>query len=442
MSDFLLELGQKAWARKAISTLGLPLPMPQALERGEGSWKVDELSGRAVLLGGFDDKAVSTVVSEMGARDAGADEKVHALVYDARDAKNVGDLERLYEFFHANIRRLGTSGRIVLLGLAANEETPAETAAAAAALTGFTKSVAKEVGKKGATANVIYVEEGAEHNIAGPLRFFLSPRSAFVDGQVVTVSKTAKPRKKVTWAKPLDGKTALVTGAARGIGEEIARRLAEEGAKVIALDIPQSKDELEAVARKIGGVALLVDITAPDAVDTILAEADKHGGLDIVVNNAGITRDKTLANMDNKLWNQAINVNLKAALDITEGALSKMKPGGRAIFLSSIAGIAGNFGQTNYGAAKAGIIGAVKNLGPKFAAKGSTVNGVAPGFIETRLTAAIPLVTREAGRRLANLGQGGLPVDVAELITFLVTPGAAGVNGQIIRVCGGNYLGA
>ncbi len=442
MADFLVTMGERPWVRKTVSSLGIPLPMPQALARGEGPWTTAFLAGKPVLRGGQDDKVVARTLEEAGAGVAGGEDKVYGLVYDLRAATAIADLDGMYRFFHENIRRLGTNGRIVVIARSADPDADAQTAAAAAAVTGFVKSVAKEVGKKGATANAIFAAAGAEENVAGPLRFFLSARSAFVDGQSMTVAATPQRKAATPWQKPLAGKTALVTGAARGIGEITARRLAEEGAQVIVLDIPQAAEDVKRLAAEINGVPLTLDITAAEAVKTILDTAAQHGGLQIVVNNAGVTRDKTLANMDADRWRLAIGVNLQAALAITEGALAGLNEDGRVICLSSIAGIAGNFGQTNYGAAKAGLIGAVRHLAPRFAAKGATINAVAPGFIETQMTAAIPLITREAGRRLSNLGQGGLPVDVAELITFLVSPGATGVNGQVIRVCGGNYLGA
>ena len=439
MSDYLLKIGEIDWARKAITAAGIPLPMPQALDRDEGPIEAASLSGKNVLTSGGDG-ALNAVVGGLGA-ELNAGDKAHALVYDARSITAIEGLSNLYEFFHGNIRKLQPNGRLIVIARAPSPKLPIETTAAAAAVTGFVKSVAKEVGKKGATANAIYVDEGGEPYLAGALRFLLSRRSAYVDGQTITVAAT-KEKPNTHWEGSLKGKVALVTGAARGIGEITARRLAEEGATVLALDVPQAEEALEKVAEQIGGEALTFDITAADAPANILAAAAKHGGLHIVVNNAGITRDKTLANMTEEQWKLALNVNLKASLAISEAALAKFGEGGRVIFLSSIAGIAGNFGQTNYGAAKAGLIGAVKASAPRFAEKGATVNAVAPGFIETQMTAAIPFVTREAGRRLSNLGQGGLPVDVAELITFLVSPAAAGVNGQIIRVCGGNYLGA
>jgi 3-oxoacyl-[acyl-carrier protein] reductase len=234
-----------------------------------------------------------------------------------------------------------------------------------------------------------------------------------------------------------------VTGAARGIGAATAELLAAEGATVVCLDRPGDEDATSAVAQKVGGVPLMVDITASDAAERI-AEALKSGfgGVDIVIHNAGITRDKTLARMKPEWWDQAVDVNLGAVLRINDRLFKGiLKDGGRVVCLSSVAGLAGNVGQTNYAASKAGLVGYVKSA-QTLAARGIAINAVAPGFIETRLTRAIPVVTREAGRRMSALGQGGEPQDVAELITFLSTPGAAGTTGQVIRACGGMFLGA
>jgi 3-oxoacyl-[acyl-carrier protein] reductase len=186
----------------------------------------------------------------------------------------------------------------------------------------------------------------------------------------------------------------------------------------------------------------MADAATPQLVATHLLEA--HGGVDIVVHNAGVTRDRTLGRMDEAAWDQALTINLAAVAATTEALLRRkvLRDGGRVVCLSSIAGIAGNVGQTNYAASKAGIIGLVRHLGASLAGRGIAVNAVAPGFIETRMTAAVPLFIREAGRRLSSLGQGGLPVDVAEVITFLSSPGAAALSGSVIRVCGGGFIGA
>jgi 3-oxoacyl-[acyl-carrier protein] reductase len=163
--------------------------------------------------------------------------------------------------------------------------------------------------------------------------------------------------------------------------------------------------------------------------------------VDVVVHNAGITRDKTLANMDADRFLAALDINLGAPVRLTQALDGLLSSGARVIALASIAGIAGNFGQTNYATAKAGVIGWVGALSEAYAARGIAVNAVAPGFIETRLTAAIPAATREGARRLSALSQGGLPSDVAEAITFLASPGGKALSGQVLRVCGGSFVG-
>jgi 3-oxoacyl-[acyl-carrier protein] reductase len=162
------------------------------------------------------------------------------------------------------------------------------------------------------------------------------------------------------------------------------------------------------------------------------------------VHNAGITRDKRLASMPTDRWAAVLGVNLAAPEAITREFLEQdlIRPNGRVVAVSSIAGIAGNPGQTNYAASKAGVIGLVDALAPMLAPRQITVNAVAPGFIETQMTASVPLVVREAGRRLNSMAQGGQPVDVAEAIAWLADPGSYGVTGQVVRVCGQSLLGA
>ena len=302
------------------------------------------------------------------------------------------------------------------------------------------KSVGKEF-KKGITAQVVYVDQGAEANLESTLRFLISPRSAYVSGQVIRISKAETV--KLDWAKPLAGKTALVTGASRGIGEAIAQVLARDGAHVICLDVPQQQADLERVAGSIGGSVLAIDITAADAGEKIKTAAAKLGGLDVIVHNAGITRDKTLANMKPELWDLVININLSAIERVNDYLLSNdgLNANGRIVCVSSISGIAGNLGQTNYAVSKAGVIGLVKFTAPTLK-NGITINAVAPGFIETQMTAAIPFAIREAGRRMNSMNQGGLPVDVAEAIAWYASTGSTGVTGNVVRVCGQSLLGA
>ena len=209
--------------------------------------------------------------------------------------------------------------------------------------------------------------------------------------------------------------------------------------------MPAAGEGLATLANEVGGTALQLDVTAPDAGSRIVEHAThRHGGIDIVVHNAGITRDKLLANMDEKRWDAVMSVNLQSILAMNEAILGEggLGDGGRIVCLASIAGIAGNRGQTNYGASKSGVIGLVQALAPQVRDRGITVNAVAPGFIETEMTAKIPFATREIGRRTNALQQGGLPRDVAETIAWLAQPGAAGITGQAVRVCGQMMLGA
>lgn len=441
MADALVEWADKPWVRKAVATLGLPLPLPQTLPRGEGRWRADELEGLQFVIGPRPAGDLREALAGAGASIVDDSESIEGMVVDLRGMTSTTEADAAALFVQAHLRRLGVGGRVIVVADRPADAATAAAAAVARGSVGFAKALAKEIGRKGATANALLGAADAGSALAGPLRFLASARSAFVDGQVLSVGAPVGGSAAAPSAQ-LAGRVALVTGAARGIGNATARRLAAEGAKVIALDIAPMAEELQALAGEIGGVALVADITAPDVLDRIGKAADAAGGLHVLVNNAGITRDRTLANMKPEGWRQALAVNLDAALTLSEGLAPRLGQGGRIVCLSSIAGIAGNFGQTNYATAKAGLIGAVEYLAPRLAAQGITINAVAPGFIETQMTAAVPFVTREAGRRLSALGQGGLPVDVAEAITFFASPASAGVSGQVLRVCGGNFLGA
>ncbi|WP_288417850.1 3-oxoacyl-ACP reductase [uncultured Acinetobacter sp.] len=363
-----------------------------------------------------------------------------AVIFDASGIQNSEQLNELHKFFNPIARQIEGSGRVIVVATTPESAKTVKQAIAQRALEGFVKSVGKEF-KKGITAQLVYVDEGAANNLESTLRFLLSPRSAYVSGQVIRISKAEVV--KVDWNKPLAGKTALVTGASRGIGEAIAHILARDGAHVICLDVPQQQADLDRVAADISGSALGLDITAADAGEKIKATAQKNGGLDIIVHNAGITRDKTLANMKPELWDLVININLSAAERINDYLLENdgLNANGRIVCVSSISGIAGNLGQTNYAASKAGVIGLVKFTAP-ILKNGITINAVAPGFIETQMTAAIPFAIREAGRRMNSMNQGGLPVDVAETIAWFASSASTGLNGNVVRVCGQSLLGA
>jgi 3-oxoacyl-[acyl-carrier protein] reductase len=366
-----------------------------------------------------------------------------ALVYDATGIGDAPGLRGLYDFFHPHARALAPGGRVVVLG-APPEACPAPAQATAQrALEGFVRSVGKEFGRA-TTAQLVYVAPGAETGVESTLRFLLSARSAYVSGQVIRIGP-APVSVPADWDSPLAGKVALVTGAARGIGAAIARTLARDGAHVVCLDVPAAGDALAEVANEVGGTAVQLDLTTPDAPDRLAEHLEtRHDGVDVVVHNAGITRDKTLARMKPDAWDAVLEVNLSSQERINAVLLDRglVRGGGRLITVSSVSGIAGNRGQTNYATSKAGLIGLVQAMAPALRDKGITVNAVAPGFIETAMTARMPLMIREAGRRMNSMTQGGLPVDVAETIAWLASPGSAGVSGNVVRVCGQSMLGA
>jgi 3-oxoacyl-[acyl-carrier protein] reductase len=375
---------------------------------------------------------------------APADQSFQALVFDASGITSTEQLREAWAFFQPTIRRVRQSGRVIVLGTPPeNAESPPE-AVAQRALEGLVRSIGKEI-RRGATAQLVYVAPSAEQGIESTLRFFLSPRSAYVSGQVVRVVAEGWINPGINWERPLSGKVALVTGASRGIGASIAEVLARDGAHVVGVDVPAMGDELASVTGRLGGSSLTADITdagAPKQIATHLLDA--HGGVDVIVHNAGITRDKTLGRMGEDLWNAVIEVNLNAPQRIDRELFERgaVRDGGRIVCVSSISGIAGNAGQTNYSTSKAGVIGFVQAWAPVVFKQGVTLNAVAPGFIETQMTAAMPIATREAGRRMNSLAQGGLPVDVAETIAWFASPGSGSVNGNIVRVCGQSLLGA
>ncbi|MGK0289048.1 MAG: 3-oxoacyl-[acyl-carrier protein] reductase [bacterium] len=476
MNDFLLNLSNNSRAKKLIQNLGLPIPMPQILKRTQEPCTTKVLADKNIALyttsKSFLVKVLADTLSEAGAisyindqeevtkvfqqsgevygtkthlLDVSQNIQFDALIFDATSLENIEDLSQLHDFFHPLIRNLSNCGRIIVLGRPPEQQTSIESSSAQYALNGFTRSIAKEVGKKGGTAQLFYVEDQAESRLSSPLRFFLSQKSAYITGQPIRINPAEKaPTKNTSWTSPLDQKVALVTGAARGIGAATARILASEGAKVIILDRPEDGEMASKLANELNGEALLLDITEEQAPSKIAKYLKyNHQGVDVVVHNAGITRDKTLARMSRSIWNQTLDVNLGAVNRVTSALLDGvLRDNGRIICLSSIAGIAGNMGQTNYAASKSGIIGFVQHLSKQVAERGITVNAIAPGFIETQMTAAIPFAIREIGRRLNNLNQGGQPEDVGQAITFLATPNSCGITGQVIRVCGGSLLGA
>ena len=445
MSDRYQSFTKTPVGKLLVKNLGLPNPVE--LDRwSEG----DPLVDGTVVIGG-EGRLADAIASSCQALDISAvrtttdGEKYKGLVFDATGLTDPSQLVALTEFFTPLLRSLEKCSRLLVLGTPPELCKDNSERITQRALEGFVRSLAKEA-VKGGTAQLVYVAEGAEGSLDSTLGFLLSPKSAYVSAQVVRIgavgSKKAQPIADAS--KPLAGKVAIVTGASRGIGEQIARVLHRDGAKVLGIDVPQAADELVSVTNELEGDHLALDITGRDAPQRIAQYVkDTFGGVDIVVHNAGITRDKKLANMSADRWNSTINVNLVAPQKITAELLEQglVNDNGRIIGVSSIAGIAGNMGQTNYAASKAGVIGFIDAFAGDLK-KGVTINAVAPGFIETKMTAAVPLATREVGRRLNSLSQGGQPEDVAETIAWYASPGSTAVNGNVVRVCGQMMLGA
>ena len=242
----------------------------------------------------------------------------------------------------------------------------------------------------------------------------------------------------------LEGKIALVTGASRGIGRAVALKLATEGAKV-AINFAGNLAKAEEVKAEIesnGGEALLVQGNVADfeTVNEIIKKiVDAWGRIDILVNNAGITRDNLLLKMSEKDFDEVIATNLKGVFNCTKAVTKLMmkQRAGRIVNMSSVVALTGNAGQTNYAAAKAGVIGFTKSAAKEFAPRGITVNAIAPGFIGTDMTSAIPEKIKDEMLKNIPLGRFGNPEDVANAVMFFVSEDAAYITGQVICVDGG-----
>ena len=461
MSDRYSSLVNSPIGGRVAAALGLPRPVP--LRRYDmGAPLVPGLvfvggHGAAPLAAG-----VRRVVEAEGVGVVGevAAHRLAAIVLDMSQVATPADLESLRAVLAPGLRALEPGGRVVVLGRPPYAgHSDAALGAARRALEGITRSVGKEL-RGGSTANLVLVAEGADEALDSTLRFLLTGRSAYVSGQVITVGATraTAPAGEATavpasasWSRPLAGTVAFVTGAARGIGAAIATVLARDGARVVCVDVPAAAG-LDDMAAAVGGSALPLDITDPDAGARIVAHcagldgATGPAGLDIVVHNAGITRDRLLVNTDADRWRQVIDVNLMAVLRMNEALLGPggLRDGGRLVLVSSTSGIAGNRGQANYAASKAGLIGVVGTVAqdPALIGRGITINAVAPGLIETDMTARIPLAMREVGPRINSLAQGGLPVDVAETVAYFAQGASGAVSGNVLRVCGQSQLGA
>ena len=241
----------------------------------------------------------------------------------------------------------------------------------------------------------------------------------------------------------MKGKNALITGAARGLGKEMALTLAKEGCNIIINDIASMKEEALKTVEEIKKLGVNSEFVAADVSDfesckkMAVAVKEKFEKVDILVNNAGITKDRTLKKMVPEEWYPVINVNLNSLYNVTHNILGLIPDGGRVINISSVAGIAGNFGQTNYASTKAGVIGFTKSLAKELGKRKITVNAVAPGFIKSAMTDKIPVELLANILELIPLKEIGQPEDVANAVKYLASDDAKYISGIVLKVDGG-----
>ncbi len=419
---------------------------------GQGFWQAisDRLTSSGAQVKGYGDIADHIGGDNKSSIKAHQSTAAPVLVYDASHLNSSHELDDLYEFFNHHMKQLKAHTRAIVIAQDPDCAENAEKKAALWAVSGFVKSLSKEIGRKCASINLLtYNHESAsfesiEQALAACSEYFLSDHSSYVTGQVIAIEDPGNVDMSIPFAGSLAGKIVLVTGAAGGIGRAIAQSFASEGSYVIAIDQVSKAAELKQLCRDIDGHSLALGLGNHENHQEIVNYISKqHGHVDVVIHNAGITRDRTLKKMSKNEWRSCLDINLRAVEELTQMMLEAkvVAQGGRIIMMASISGIGGNIGQCNYSAAKAGLIGYAKGLSQQLRAEGIGVNAIAPGFIQTEMTANLPLITRQIAVRMASLGQAGLPQDIADAACFLASPFSAGIRGSVLRVCGGHTLG-
>lgn len=438
MSDSYLRFANRPVGKFLCSKLGLPIP-PILARADDQPWQLVESIAFDKTSNALFSAIINTTLEKVIC--LSEEQRLNGLVFDGSGIKNSSELDALYQSISPRIKRLNRNAKIVLVGLNPKQLCDVAQRTAQRALVGFVKSLAKELGRKGITVNLIYANEGCKDELVAPLSFFCSKRNVYVTGQSINVAQTVGDIESSN--KPLSGKTAVVTGATQGIGLAMAQTLRRDGATVIGLDIPAQQQALTSAMNTCDGEVLALDISQANAGEAIVNHLNGRC-LDIIVHNAGITRDKTLSRMKPQQWQLLMKINLSGIEAVNQYLLAHdvIANNGRIIGVSSISGIGGNAGQTNYATAKAGVIGMVDALKVPLSEKGITINAVAPGFIETKMTAAVPFMPRQVARRACSLSQGGLPIDVAEAVALFASPSSQGLSGNVLRVCGQNIIGA
>ncbi len=247
--------------------------------------------------------------------------------------------------------------------------------------------------------------------------------------------------------KRFEGKVSIITGSAQGIGKEIARKLGEEGSEIILIDLNEERlkqtfEEFESSEFKVS--FFKADISDREDVEGVVSEIERrYEVIHSLVNNAGITRDNLLMRMSEEDWDLVLDVNLKGAFLMTKTIIRNMIKNrtGRIVNISSVVGLMGNAGQTNYSASKAGLIGFTRSLAREVASRGITVNAVAPGYIETEMTLKLPQEVKDAFLNIIPMKRFGKPEEVAEVVLFLLSDSASYITGEVISVNGGLFMG-
>jgi len=437
--------------------VSLPLATPVHLERGTGPRELVEFGGARVELfpeaEGMIAENLTARGAEVGCTDVAQINKgsLLGLVVDLRENATFAQLDEAFAFLNERVMSLQKCARVIIIGRPTDDSTSVEQAGVWLAVDGFSRALARELGVSGTTVNRIEVSD-LEVDPSGVLSYLLSRHSAYVDGQVFRISGSTQKVGITAGARPFEGKVAVVTGASRGIGRATGIELSKQGATVVWVDLPQdnrynlpaTETPIESLVKTHGGKALMMDVAAPDAADKIADVVAELGGADVVVNNAGLVEDAMFFAMPRERWQHVLEANLHAPARIVETLDTRglLNDGGHLVFISSVAALAGNPGQVNYSASKAGLIGITRYFARKFADRGIRSNAVAAGSTETALLIAVPEWIRAIGVRLNALSQVGQPSDTANLILFLSGDESDGISGECIRCCGAALQGA
>lgn len=436
-------------AQRALKQLGLR--PPPTLRRAEARPWENPWRDRSIIVGGqgVQKDALTVWLKQHQAQvhavpdRAAPPESCDTLIFSALDIDVPEKSVRLQEFFHQALPSLKPQGRILIVAPPLEDAHTPEAYAARYGLQGFMRSLAKEMGPQGITANLLFSPITAEgmRGLQGALAFLGSPRAAFITGQVLSLKETSifTPEQGL-FQRQED--VALITGAAGGIGTALAQVFAREGCDVVLVDHPSKKEALKALAADVRGTYVAADLSSSQGIEAIVRAIPKP--LRAVIHNAGITRDRTLKRMREEEWRQVVDINFSAIARLQQALCAKdlLNSHSRIVNISSLSGWAGNFGQTQYAYSKSALLGYTEFLARSSEAQPMRVNAVVPGFINTPMTAAMPLMTRMISQRLASLAQAGEPEDVAQAAVFLASDLGAGCDGQRLRVCGGHLLGA